>query len=194
MTELNTLGDALKPESQRLRNTETVLDRARNEIAAQADQIHGLTATVSSLRNLNGTQARTINDLMEQNKRVAEASTYHAKQNANLKRERDGLNKSPVQVELPFGLDKVESGLEKPDDVNHPDHYTAGGIEAIKVIRAKLTTEQWHGYLLGNALKYLQRCNHKGQFDKDVAKAQVYTRWMLEDNVPFVQEESDADA
>ncbi|MFC1537147.1 DUF3310 domain-containing protein [Pseudomonadota bacterium] len=63
---------------------------------------------------------------------------------------------------------------EKPDMVNHPPHHTAGGVEAIDVIRAKLTPEQFRGYLLGNILKYSMRCNHKGVFAQDVGKCQWY--------------------
>ena len=60
------------------------------------------------------------------------------------------------------------------DDVNQPDHYMAGGMEAIDVIKAKLTPEEWRGYLKGNTLKYLLRCNYKGSHDKDVCKASYY--------------------
>jgi len=57
------------------------------------------------------------------------------------------------------------------NDIDSPDHYTAGGIEAIDVIRAKLTPEEYRGYLKGSSLKYLLRANFKGQHDKDVHKA-----------------------
>lgn len=33
-------------------------------------------------------------------------------------------------------------------------YYDAGGIETLDVIKAKLTPEQYHGYLLGNVIKY----------------------------------------
>lgn len=56
------------------------------------------------------------------------------------------------------------------DMIVSPDHYTAGGIEAIDVIKAKLTPEEYRGYLKGSALKYLLRANFKGQHDKDVLK------------------------
>ena len=53
-------------------------------------------------------------------------------------------------------------------------HYDAGGIETIDIIRAKLTPEQFQGYCLGNALKYLCRANFKGGPQRDIEKAQVY--------------------
>lgn len=54
------------------------------------------------------------------------------------------------------------------------DYYDAGGIEVIDIIRAKLTPEQFTGYLLGNAIKYILRANHKGDFERDLDKARVY--------------------
>lgn len=63
---------------------------------------------------------------------------------------------------------------EKYPDVNQPDHYTVGGIEAIDVIKAKLTPEEFIGYCKGSGLKYLMRANYKGKHDQDVLKAQYY--------------------
>jgi len=62
------------------------------------------------------------------------------------------------------------------DAVNHPAHHTHGGIEAIDVMEAKLTGDQLEGYLLGNALKYLMRCNHKGVLALDIKKAEWYVK------------------
>lgn len=45
--------------------------------------------------------------------------------------------------------------------VNSPPHYTDGGIETIDFIVAKLTDEQFRGYCLGNALKYISRAGKK---------------------------------
>ena len=48
------------------------------------------------------------------------------------------------------------------EEVNHPPHYNTGGLEVIDVLRAKLTPEEWKGYLKGNCLKYLLRADYKG--------------------------------
>lgn len=67
----------------------------------------------------------------------------------------------------------------KADMVNHPPHYTAGGIEAIAYIEAKLTPEEFAGYCRGNALKYISRAGRKGSSDEDVRKAIWYLeRWL----------------
>lgn len=36
------------------------------------------------------------------------------------------------------------------DNVNHPAHYTQGGIECIEAIKASMTPEAFRGYLKGN--------------------------------------------
>lgn len=55
-------------------------------------------------------------------------------------------------------------------------YYDAGGIETIDVIRAKLTFEQFKGYLLGNSIKYSCRLSHKGEEERDSEKLEVYAK------------------
>jgi hypothetical protein len=57
--------------------------------------------------------------------------------------------------------------------VNHPPHYTQGGIECIDAIQAALTPEEFRGYCKGNALKYTWRERSKGQ-DESLEKAIWY--------------------
>ena len=56
------------------------------------------------------------------------------------------------------------------DMVNSPPHYLTGGIETIDYIKAKLTAEEFKGYLRGNVLKYASR--KKG--GDDMGKAAWY--------------------
>lgn len=64
----------------------------------------------------------------------------------------------------------VKTTLEQPVDmVNHPPHYTTGGIETIDFIEAKGL-----GYNLGNAVKYISRAEHKGNVLEDLKKAAFY--------------------
>lgn len=69
------------------------------------------------------------------------------------------------------------------DNVNSPRHYTAGGIETIDYIRAKLSPEQFRGYCLGNVLKYVSRADLKGGAE-DLKKAQTYLRWAVDSAAP----------
>lgn len=64
------------------------------------------------------------------------------------------------------------------DMVNHPDHYTVGGIETIDFIQAKLSPEAFKGYLTGNILKYITRFQHKNGLE-DLKKAQWYLNKLI---------------
>lgn len=59
----------------------------------------------------------------------------------------------------------------KPDLINHPPHYTTGGVETIDFIEAKKLN-----YNLGNVVKYITRADHKGNRIEDLRKA----KWYLE--------------
>lgn len=61
------------------------------------------------------------------------------------------------------------------DPVNHPQHYTNGGIECIDCIQASLSAEAFRGFLKGNIEKYIFRYDKKNGLE-DLRKA----RWYLE--------------
>lgn len=57
------------------------------------------------------------------------------------------------------------------DSVNHPSHYTRGGVEVIEAIEA------WGlEFRLANVVKYVARAGHKGDALEDLRKA----KWYLE--------------
>jgi hypothetical protein len=62
--------------------------------------------------------------------------------------------------------------------VNHPGHYTRGGIECIDALRAFMTAAEFQGFCRGNAIKYLWRMGHKGDSLQDLEKAMVYAGWL----------------
>ena len=65
------------------------------------------------------------------------------------------------------------------DHVNHPSHYTQGGIECIKAIEASMAPDGFQDYCKGNVLKYIWRWREKNGVE-DLKKAQVYLTWMIE--------------
>jgi hypothetical protein len=75
------------------------------------------------------------------------------------------------------------------DPVNSPDHYTAGGIETIDYLRAKLTPEEYRGFLLGNALKYLSRAGRKGDALEDYRKGAWYLERLIAEIARFTRDE-----
>ena len=66
-----------------------------------------------------------------------------------------------------------------PDNVNHPSHYTQGGIECIKAIEASMSPEGFQDYCKGNVLKYIWRFREKNGLE-DLKKAQAYLGWLIE--------------
>jgi hypothetical protein len=60
------------------------------------------------------------------------------------------------------------------DMVNSPPHYLTGGIETIDFIQAKLSPEEYRGYLRGNLLKYASRLGEKDS--DDAGKASWYAQ------------------
>ena len=59
-------------------------------------------------------------------------------------------------------------------------YYDAGGISTMDIIRAKLTDDQFKGFLLGNQIKYSCRLNFKGDPKRDSEKAANYSRLLAE--------------
>ena len=62
------------------------------------------------------------------------------------------------------------------DNINHPQYYNVGKVEAIDVI------EDWNlGFCLGNTVKYIARAGHKDPSTtiEDLKKA----RWYLDRHI-----------
>ena len=69
----------------------------------------------------------------------------------------------------------------KNDTVNHPSHYTQGGIECIDAITAALGEEQYEGYLRGACIKYLWRYKMKSGVES-LKKSEWYLKRLIELN------------
>jgi hypothetical protein len=77
--------------------------------------------------------------------------------------------------EKPTVSDIVKSSQ---DNVNHPQHYTKGGIEVIDAIEA------WGlNFRLANVIKYVARSDHKNNKLEDLKKA----RWYLDREISKVE-------
>lgn len=58
-------------------------------------------------------------------------------------------------------------------------HYKTVSVEPWAAMESWMSREEFVGFLRGNAIKYLARCNTKGGIT-DVEKAQHYTEKLLE--------------
>lgn len=90
------------------------------------------------------------------------------------------FEKELLSHELMAPYPNIDGIEECPDPVNSPHHYTHNGIEAIDVIDAKLTNDQYQGYLQGSVMKYLLRSNYKGKREEDLKKAQWYLNRLID--------------
>jgi hypothetical protein len=94
-------------------------------------------------------------------------------------------------LEIGVNIDKIHSLLDslpgvqsidirepRPvDNVNHPPHYTIGGIETIDFIEAKGLHNHYH---LANAVKYISRAPYKKDYLEDIKKAAWYLQREIE--------------
>ena len=73
-------------------------------------------------------------------------------------------------------------GKADEDMVNHPSHYTSGGVECIDAITAALSKydDPVDSWLVGQVIKYLWRAPLKGKYDEDIKKAQFYLNRLVE--------------
>ena len=88
----------------------------------------------------------------------------------------DAVHKKDVPHKTWSTLTMVTSNtpMPKADMVNHPPHYKDGGIETIDFLQAKLSREEFIGYLKGNVLKYGSRLGKKGAIDVEAGKLSWY--------------------
>jgi hypothetical protein len=72
--------------------------------------------------------------------------------------------------EIPFGASSKQIG---------GTHYTSKTIQPWDAMAVWMSKEEFVGFLRGNAIKYLARCNDKGGVE-DVKKAQHYIQKLIE--------------
>lgn len=102
---------------------------------------------------------------------------YKAKQDKVAK-----YNAAAANIAKEMSAIGVSMKNENNDKINNPAHYTAGGIEMLDYIKAKV--KDYPSYVAGNILKYVSRYEHKNGIE-DLKKAQFYLNdlinWMESD-------------
>lgn len=100
----------------------------------------------------------------------------------------DSFDPTPgaINIESNFArpIKKPEVKLEDcipafADVVNHPPHYTQGGVECIDAIDAALG-ENYQPYYIGQVMKYVWRGPFKGNMIEDLKKAQWYLNRVID--------------
>ena len=85
--------------------------------------------------------------------------------------------------EIIFGnSEDIEEEKKSEDMVNHPSHYTHGGVECIDAITSALSSyeDSVDSWLVGQVIKYLWRAPLKGKYEEDIKKAQFYLNRLVE--------------
>ena len=91
----------------------------------------------------------------------------------------EGIISKPEQPEIKFVKVERNDEVEPTNDaVQHPSHYTHGGIECIEAIKASMTADGFCDYCKGNIIKYIWRWRDKGGVE-DLRKASVYLDWLI---------------
>lgn len=83
--------------------------------------------------------------------------------------------------ELVFYAEIAGLNISDEDPVNHPNHYTSGGIECIDAIKASMTPIEYAGFLKGQVLKYAWRYRLKGKPVEDLKKARFYLDRLIQE-------------
>lgn len=80
-------------------------------------------------------------------------------------------------------LHHQEDMVRETDVVNHPSHYTQGGIECIDAMEAAYGKDRLASYCIINAFKYLWR-SHEKNGREDVKKA----KWYIDKHLELTEE------
>lgn len=67
----------------------------------------------------------------------------------------------------------------EPAKCDKGGHYDKLKTQPILVMKDNMSHDEFMGFLWGNAIKYIMRWKNKDGL-KDLSKAQVYLKWMIE--------------
>jgi hypothetical protein len=147
----------------------------KSKISARDYLLKYPTATTKAVIRATGVSAKTVYSVrwkLKQDEKdpVKDKANWERAKLLNLSTAGTLLPPKKIRMASSASItDKTEFIM--PDPVNHPAHYTQGGIETIDFIEAKGL-----GYNLGNVIKYITRADHKGNRLEDLQKA----KWYLE--------------
>ena len=85
----------------------------------------------------------------------------------------------PNTAEYNARTDYYQPDAKTVDFVNHPSHYTQGGIECIDAMEAAFGAHELATYCKIAAFKYIWRCDHKNGLE-DIKKAVWYLNKYIE--------------
>lgn len=85
-------------------------------------------------------------------------------------------------------IQELNKGGMTMADIEHPSYYRSGGIECIDVMQKLYGKDFVSNFCLGNAMKYLWRCDRKHETPiDDLKKARWYIDHIIKINEPTGQ-------
>lgn len=117
----------------------------------------------------------TISEIIQDLTALANRVEY-GKQFNTVKEVAKAIDELRVRIETDAEFDRMTT---KHDPVNHPSHYTQGGIECIQAMEAAYGKESVMHFCKCNAFKYQWRFDKKNG-EEDIKKAQWYQNKFLE--------------
>ena len=77
------------------------------------------------------------------------------------------------------GKTPITAGSYTPSgSAKDQDHYMQGRQQTIERMQEMMSHSQFVGFLLGNCMKYADRCLFKGTAQQDAEKLQQYAKWL----------------
>ena len=137
-------------------------------------------ATAREVAKELGIPAHVVHNTMWRDKKFGAPKRRYTKKKQEWNTVAVATSNAPIDPALPITMEEPKVEAPKVDMVNSPPHYKVGGIEVIDFIKAKLTTEEFRGYLQGNVLKYSSRVGYKGDASEDLAKLVWYANKLQE--------------
>ncbi len=92
-----------------------------------------------------------------------------------------GVFKKIIENALKAETQNEKETTKNNDAVNHPSHYTQGGIECIDAMKASMSDEAFKGLLKGNVIKYIWRYEKKVNPLEDLKKAKWYLERLIKE-------------
>ena len=126
-----------------------------------------------------GIKPSVVHSTMWRDKKFGAPKRRYTKKKQEWNWDTVAVTSSDTPLDPAFFITMEEPKIEV-DMVNSPPHYKVGGIEVIDFIKAKLTAEEFRGYLQGNVLKYSSRVGYKGDAYEDLAKLVWYANKLQE--------------
>lgn len=81
----------------------------------------------------------------------------------------------------PKTIEELFDGYESDNSlIDKQEHYTNNGIQPIEIMKANMSSEEFHGFLIANVWKYTMRYKDKNGLE-DIRKAKTYLNWLEAD-------------